>query len=160
MKEHSRKLLDKAVDSIEAAEILVDKEKADHAVARAYYAMFYIAEALLNEKGLKFNKHSAVHAAFGEHFAKTKELNAKFHRWLLNSFDKRQIADYDVDGEIERDVAEMQFIKPASFSARSRRFAFPFSSPVLSCRSCYRPGVPGESLRRPVRIGRCSDEGG
>ena len=105
MKEHSRKLLDKAIDSIEAAEFLVDKEKPDMAVARAYYAMFYIAEALLNEKGLKFNKHSAVHAAFGEHFAKTKKMNAKFHRWLLDSFDKRQVADYDVDGEIERDVA-------------------------------------------------------
>jgi uncharacterized protein (UPF0332 family) len=105
MKEHSRKLLDKAIDSIEAAELLTDKEKPDMAVARAYYAMFYIAEALLNEKGLKFSKHSAVHAAFGEHFAKTKEMNVKFHRWLLDSFDKRQVADYDVDGEIERDVA-------------------------------------------------------
>jgi uncharacterized protein (UPF0332 family) len=105
MKEHSRKLLDKAIDSIEAAEFLVDKDKADMAVARAYYAMFYIAEALLNEKGLKFSKHSAVHAAFGEHFAKTKEMNPKFHRWLLDSFDKRQVADYDVDGEIEKEVA-------------------------------------------------------
>ncbi len=65
MKEHSRKLLDKAIDSIEAAELLTDKDKSDMAVGRAYYAMFYIAEALLNEKGLKFNKHSAVHAALG-----------------------------------------------------------------------------------------------
>jgi uncharacterized protein (UPF0332 family) len=105
MKEYSRKLLDKAIDAIEVAEILVDKEKSDFAVGRAYYAMFYIAEAMLNEKGLKFNKHSAVHAAFGEQFAKTRELDAKFHRWLLDSFDKRQAGDYDVDTEIERDVA-------------------------------------------------------
>lgn len=54
MKEYSQKLLDKAVDAIEAAELLVDAGKADIAVGRAYYAMFYIAEALLNEKGLKF----------------------------------------------------------------------------------------------------------
>jgi uncharacterized protein (UPF0332 family) len=105
MKEYSRKLLDKAIDSIEGAEILVDNQKSDIAAGRAYYAMFYIAEALLNEKGLKFNKHSAVHAAFGEHFAKTKEMDVKFHRWLLNSFDKRQIGDYDVEANIERDVA-------------------------------------------------------
>ena len=71
MKEYSRKLFDKAIDVIEGAEILVDNEKPEIAAGRAYYAMFYIAEALLNEKGLKFNKHSAVHAAFGEHFAKT-----------------------------------------------------------------------------------------
>jgi len=105
MKEYGRKLLDKAIDSIEAAELLVDKEKPDMAVGRAYYARFYIAEALLNEKGLRFQKHSAVHAAFGEHFAKTKELDVKFHRWLLDSFDKRQVADYEVDIELDRDVA-------------------------------------------------------
>jgi uncharacterized protein (UPF0332 family) len=105
MKEYSRKLFDKAIDSIEAAEFPVDKDKPDIAVGRAYYAMFYIAEALLNEKGLRFNKHSAVHAAFGEHFAKTKEMDVQFHRWLLNSFDKRLIGDYGVDSNIERDVA-------------------------------------------------------
>ena len=59
----------------------------------------------MNEKGLRFNKHSAVHAAFGEHFAKTKEMDVQFHRWLLNSFDKRLIGDYGVDSNIERDVA-------------------------------------------------------
>ena len=60
----------------------------------------------MNEKGLKFNKHSAVHAAFGEYFAKTREMDVnKFHRWLLNSFDKRLIGDYGVDSDIERDVA-------------------------------------------------------
>jgi uncharacterized protein (UPF0332 family) len=67
--------------------------------------MFYVAEALLNERGLRFNKHSAVHAAFGEHFAKTKEMNVKFHRWLLHSFDKRLIGDYGVDANIEMELA-------------------------------------------------------
>ncbi len=105
MKEYSQKLLDKAVDAIEAAELLVDAGKADIAVGRAYYAMFYIAEALLNEKGLRFNKHSAVHAAFGEHFAKTNEMDVKFHRWLLDAFDKRLVGDYGVDTDIERDSA-------------------------------------------------------
>jgi len=71
MKDYSRKLLDKAIDTIEAAELLVDAGKSDIAAGRAYYAMFYIAEALLNEKGLKFTKHSGVHSAFGENFAKT-----------------------------------------------------------------------------------------
>ena len=105
MKEYSRKLLNKAIDAIEAAEILVDNQKPDIAAGRAYYAMFYVAEALLNERGLRFNKHSAVHAAFGEHFAKTNEMNVKFHRWLLNSFDKRLIGDYGVDTNIEMEVA-------------------------------------------------------
>jgi uncharacterized protein (UPF0332 family) len=122
MKDHSRKLLDKAVDSIEAAEGILDMNKPEFAAGRAYYAMFYIAEALLNEKGLKFNKHSAVHAAFGEHFAKTKEMDVKFHRWLLDSFDKRQAGDYDVDTEIERDVAVNVIHQAREFLEAAREY--------------------------------------
>lgn len=80
MKEHTSKLLDRAQDAIEAADILLTHEKVEIAAGRAYYAMFYTAEALLNEKGLQFNKHGGVHAAFGEHFAKTNVLDPKYHR--------------------------------------------------------------------------------
>jgi uncharacterized protein (UPF0332 family) len=52
MNEYTRKLLDKAIDTIESAELLLDHKKTDVAAGRAYYALFYIAEALLNEKGL------------------------------------------------------------------------------------------------------------
>jgi len=112
MKEYTQKLLDKAIDAIEAAEILVDHQKSDVAAGRAYYAMFYVAEALLNERGLKFSKHSGVHAAFGENFAKTKELDVKYHRWLINAFDKRLIGDYGVETDIEIDDS-LQMINQA-----------------------------------------------
>ena len=105
MKDYSQRLLHKAIDSIEAAEILLEIDKSEISAGRAYYAMFYIAEALLHEKELKFSKHSGVHAAFGEHFAKTKELDPKFHRWLLDAFDKRLVGDYSVDVAIDRDSA-------------------------------------------------------
>jgi len=105
MKDYSRKLPDKAIDTIEAAELLVDAGKSDIAAGRAYYAMFYIAEALLNEKGLRFTKHSGVHSAFGENFAKTNEMDTKFHRWLIDAFDKRLAGDYGVETDIETEVA-------------------------------------------------------
>ena len=66
--------------------------------------MFYTAEALLNELGLDFNKHSGVHAAFGKHFAQTQVLDPKFHRWLIDSFDKRLIGDYGVEANLQIDV--------------------------------------------------------
>jgi uncharacterized protein (UPF0332 family) len=48
MNDYTRKLLDKALDTIESAELLLDHGKTDVAAGRAYYALFYIAEALLN----------------------------------------------------------------------------------------------------------------
>lgn len=51
VKETTRQLFVRAADAIEAADILLANHKTDIAAGRAYYAMFYVAEALLNEKG-------------------------------------------------------------------------------------------------------------
>lgn len=100
MKEYSRKLLSKSLDAIEAAEGLLNMGKSEIAAGRAYYAMFYVAEALLAEKELQFSQHGQVIGAYGLHFAKTRELDPKFHRWLADAFDTRIVGDYDVDTDI------------------------------------------------------------
>jgi uncharacterized protein (UPF0332 family) len=109
MKEYASKLLDKALDAIEAAEGLTNMGKAEIAAGRAYYAMFYVAEALLyNEFDLKLNQHGQVIAVYGKNFAKTKALDPKYHRWLRDGFDKRISGDYGVDtGISETIVADM-----------------------------------------------------
>lgn len=81
MKETTQQLLDRAVDTIEAADILLTNGKTDIAAGRAYYAMFYVVEALLNEMGFQFGRHGNVLAAYGQHFAKTKVLDPKYHSW-------------------------------------------------------------------------------
>jgi uncharacterized protein (UPF0332 family) len=58
--------------------------------------MFYIAEALLEEKELRYSKHGGVHGAFGENYVKTGLFDPKYHRWLLNAFDQRIEGDYGV----------------------------------------------------------------
>src|SRR5713226_1653816 len=82
VKEATEKLLAKAARALRVAERLKGDEDAEFAVGRAYYAMFYAAEALLNEKGLRFRKHGGVHGAFAEHFIKTGLLDGKYHRRL------------------------------------------------------------------------------
>ena len=70
--------------------------------------MFYTAEALLNEKGLRFRKHGGVHSAFGEHYIKVGLFDAKFHRWLLDAFDRRIESDYGIDVlVIDQDAREL-----------------------------------------------------
>jgi len=107
MKEATTKFMEKAARSLAAAERLTNTGDAEFAVGRAYYAMFYVAEALLNEKGLRFRKHGGVHGAFGEHFAKTGLLDQKYHRWILEAFSKRVTGDYGVDTDLNSDDARI-----------------------------------------------------
>lgn len=122
MKGHSKKLLVKSLDSIEAAEGLMNMDKVEFAAARAYYAMFYIAEALLHEKGLQFSQHGQVIAAFGKYFAKTKELDPKYHRWLRSAFDTRIIGDYDVDTDISASMAVETINQAREFLEAARSY--------------------------------------
>jgi len=87
-------LLEKADRSLAAGERLLADGFPDFAVGRAYYAMFYAAEALLLSRNLSFSKHSAVIAAFGQHFVKTGALSPSLHQHLLDAFDLRNLGDY------------------------------------------------------------------
>ena len=109
MKEAVQKLLEKSSRAIHSAVILLSHSDVDSAAGRAYYAMLYTAEALLYEKDLRhFSRHGAVHAAYGKEFAKNEELDPKFHRWLIDAFDKRLRGDYDVESTLdENDVGDM-----------------------------------------------------
>lgn len=108
MKQEISELLDKARRSIKTAEKILKDGEVDFAGSRAYYAMFYVAEALLLERGLAFSSHSAIIANFGREFAKTKILNPKFHNYLIKSQDRRNIGDYAIGSHLtEEEVREM-----------------------------------------------------
>jgi uncharacterized protein (UPF0332 family) len=95
-----QRLLEKAVRAAGAARMLLAAGDADFAASRAYYAMFYVAEALLAQRGLHYRKHGGVHAAVGEHLVKARLLDQKFHRWLIDAFDKRLAGDYGVEAAV------------------------------------------------------------
>jgi uncharacterized protein (UPF0332 family) len=122
VKDTTRQLFDRAVDAIEAAEILLANNKVDIAAGRAYYAMFYTAEALLNEKDILFGKHGNTIAAYGQHFAKTKVLDPKFHRWLITAFDQRQIGDYAFHPDVDKDVVVLMLAQADEFLVTARKF--------------------------------------
>lgn len=120
MNDETRKLLEKAARAIAAAEGLLQISQPDFAAGRAYYAMFYAAEALLAEHGLQFSKHAGVHGAFGEHFAKPGVLDAKYHRWLLDAFDQRIAGDYGVETSISADDARATIERAREFVAAAQ----------------------------------------
>jgi len=120
MKDVARKFLDKSEQSIAAAAHLLSDGYSEFAASRAYYGMFYAAQALLSEQGRRFRKHGGVHAAFGEYFAKTGLLDAKYHRWLLDAFDKRIKGDYDVEQVLTNTDAETIIAQASEFLAVAR----------------------------------------
>lgn len=122
MKESTKQLLDKAARAIRAAQTLAKEDENDFAVGRVYYAMFYVAKALLGEKNLSFSKHGAVHAAFGQHFAKTGELDQKFHRWLLDSFDQRIQGDYGIDAIIQSETVTELIEQATEFLQAAKQY--------------------------------------
>ncbi|MEW6027992.1 MAG: HEPN domain-containing protein [Chloroflexota bacterium] len=95
MKESTQQLLLNAEETLRAAEVLLREEYLRDAMNRAYYAVFYVAEALLNEKDLHFSKHGTVHGAFAQHYVKTKIFDAKYHKLLTGAFRRRMLGDYD-----------------------------------------------------------------
>lgn len=90
--------------------------------ARAYYAMFYVAEALLYERGLSFRKHAGVHSAFGQHFAKSGVLDTKYHQWLIAAFNKRIIADYGVEAVLSAAEVKEMIEHARAFLEEARRY--------------------------------------
>jgi uncharacterized protein (UPF0332 family) len=90
---HIEVILNKAQESLEAARLLVGQGYPDFAASRAYYTMFYTAEALLLLKGLSFSSHSAVIAAYGKEFSKTSELDPKYHKYIIAAQDFRSQGD-------------------------------------------------------------------
>lgn len=122
MKEESNLLLLRAEEAIESADLLLEQGYLADSISRAYYAMFYIAEALLNEKDLSFSKHGNVHGAFGEHFIKTGILDKKYHKWLLEAFSRRVASDYDAAAKFQSSSVKTMIDQAWEFLEAARNF--------------------------------------
>ena len=108
-------LLRQARSSLDAAKVLQTAGHHGYAASRAYYTMFYTAEALLLSKGLAFSKHSGVHAAFGEHFVKTGIISPEFHGYLIRGLAIRHQGDYGEAQAVTVEAAEEQIAHAQEF---------------------------------------------
>jgi uncharacterized protein (UPF0332 family) len=122
MNVEERSILDKAVENLRAAELLVSQGFHEIAASRGYYALFYIAEALLLRRGLHFSSHSAVIAAYGKEFAKTGDLDPKFHQYLIKSQEIRQTSDYSYTETVSSISADQVLIWAREFLSAAESF--------------------------------------
>jgi len=117
MTDEQQKLLQKAQKSLAAAKLLLANGYPEYAISRAYYTMFYIAEAFLEGENLSFSKHSAVIAAFGREFAKPQRISSEFHRFLIEAQALRTTSDYGQLNAVTMDQATEQIDRAEQFLA-------------------------------------------
>jgi len=103
--EHLLKLADESHD---AAKVMIDNGIIRFSAVQSYYTIFYLARAMLLSKGLTFSSHSAVVAAYGKEFARTRLLDPKFHRYILDAQERRQVGHY---GDEREEVTEAQALE-------------------------------------------------
>jgi uncharacterized protein (UPF0332 family) len=115
MTEDQLELLLKARQSLAAARLLLNNGFPDYAASRAYYAMFYIAEAFLEGEGLSFSSHAAVIASFGREFARTNRVPTEFHRFLIEAQDLRNTGDYGQLNAVGENQAAEQLTRVEQF---------------------------------------------
>jgi uncharacterized protein (UPF0332 family) len=113
--DEQRELLAHAEDSIGAAKVLLESGYPGFSASRSYYAMFYVAEMLLLDRGLSFSKHSTVIAAFGVHYAKTGIVPSEYHRFLMEALSLRHSGDYGQRESVTLEQAQEQIRRAERF---------------------------------------------
>ena len=115
MTQEQRDLLPHATEGLVAARQLHELGHYGFAASRAYYAMFYVAEAFLLGRDLSFSKHGAVHAAFGRYFAKPGIVPVEFHRHLIHAMELRHTGDYGRPKSVSAEDSEKQLRRAEEF---------------------------------------------
>lgn len=114
--------LDRASEMLAVSKHNLDEGFHTTAVNRAYYAVFYAANALLAFKQISRSKHSAVIAAFRQEFVRTEIFDAEFSRIYGRLMDDRNVADYVIVEEIEKDRATTNFADAVRFVERAKEY--------------------------------------
>jgi uncharacterized protein len=96
-REKVHKYMARARQALATGKLVMAHEDYITAVNRAYYAIFYAANALLATKGLERSKHSGVIAAFRQHFVKMGLVEPEYSRFYGAAMDERHSGDYDLE---------------------------------------------------------------
>jgi len=91
-------LLTKARTTVRSARLLLDAGDTNSAVNRAYYAMFYAAQAALaavDGKLLKTKSHATIIRRFGKHIVEERGFDRSMGRLFAQAEVVRIGADYD-----------------------------------------------------------------
>ena len=86
--------LEKAAETYEVAELLVNNEKWNSAINRLYYAAYYAISALLIKEQLITKTHTGAKTQFFLNYIKTGKIEVRMGKLYSDLFDWRHKGDY------------------------------------------------------------------
>jgi uncharacterized protein (UPF0332 family) len=95
--------IERAVETLQEARLMLDSGHLHGAANRIYYACFYATVALLLTRNLSSPKHSGVMALFNRHFVKEGTVPVDMGKFYSRIFDTRLESDYGDIVELEQD---------------------------------------------------------
>ncbi|MDY6777569.1 MAG: HEPN domain-containing protein [Candidatus Nanohaloarchaea archaeon] len=108
MNREQQALLETAEERLTSARLLLDNDRYEDAVSRAYYAMFHAAKALLLDRDSDPRTHAGTASELGKLFR--DELGAEATREFSRIQEKREQADYgelpDIGPDETTDIVE------------------------------------------------------
>jgi len=114
--------MERAHQTLEVAAHNLDDGFYAAAVNRAYYAIFYAANATLATQKPARGKHSGVISAFRERFVKTGLIEAEYSRIYGRVMDDRHLGDYEIGGAITAEQAERDLEDAQRFVSRMEAY--------------------------------------
>ncbi len=90
---------------MQAAETLQVQGLTEDAISRAYYAVMHAAKAALLVHDAVAQRHAAVRRLFGKVLVRGGEIEKEWAEILAREQDQRGAAEYNVDLEIDLEVA-------------------------------------------------------
>ena len=98
--------LQRAEESLRAAEIMYEKNMLIFAMNRIYYSMFYAVQAALILQDISFSKHGQVKAYLNRELVKTGIIPLSLGRIYNKAFEYRQKFDYVDFAEPDEDLVK------------------------------------------------------
>ncbi len=99
-------LISKSKRFLRTAELVFKDGDYDSCASRCYYAMFFMAQAVLITKNINASSHKGVISLFGEYFIKPKIFDVNLGKYFRKVYNLRQKGDYGVGFMINKEDAE------------------------------------------------------
>ena len=98
--------VEKSLESMEDAKLLLINNRNNSSVNRIYYCIFYIISALALKYDFSSSKHTQLLGWFNKNFIKENIIDKEIGKIVRESFEKRMKSDYDAMYDFSKEEVE------------------------------------------------------